>query len=246
MRLETAHPTLRPKSPTLFDQKEFGPKPTASPITPCETKLHPALRQTPAPTAILRVTPPLPSEPFSTEPNFAIPWPNTPDRPNSSQADLPSGLHQRDLPVLDALTRLRAMSGASSTTSLPLTSTRAVSPPRLQDRPLLQSAASPPLGAASPPKTLQGRTPTLESLGAPSRTPTFESLGVPRCRSPDRVGGGKIERSRSPVRELVARLSGDSLEVKEERELRKARKKSWSMGVSLGRFGPGKGIREIV
>lgn len=60
-------------------------------------------------------------------------------------------------------------------------------------------------------------------------------------------GGGKgIERSRSPVRELVARLSGDSLEVKEEKDVRRMRKKSWSLGVGLGRFGPGKGVREIV
>lgn len=71
---------------------------------------------------------------------------------------------------------------------------------------------------------------------------------MPRCTSPDDliVGSGKgIERSRSPVRELVARLSGDSLEVKEEKGKRE-RKKSWSLGVGLGRFGPGKGIKEIV
>ncbi|KZM20539.1 hypothetical protein ST47_g8302 [Ascochyta rabiei] len=249
LRLETTHPSLRPKSPTLLDQKEFGPKPAPSPITPGETTVHPALRQATAPTAplttmtttTLRVTPPLPSQPFGLDQSIAVPWPNTPDRPTSSRADLPLGQSQRELPALDALSRLRAMSGASSTTSLPLTGPRATSPPRLQDRPLLKStsmstsmAGSPPLGSASPPKVLQGR------------TPTFESLGVPRCSSPDKLDGEKIERSRSPVRELVARLSGDSLEVKEEKDLRGARKKSWSMGVSLGRFGPGKGIREIV
>ena len=247
LRLETTHPTLRPKSPTLLDQKEFGPKPAPSPITPGETKVHPALRQTAASAApaktkatTLRVTPPLSSAPFEVETTVAIPWPCTPDRPQSSKAAVPE---------LDALTRLRAMSGASSTTSLPLTGSRAISPPRLQDRPLLKSmASSPPLGSASPPKALPGRTATAESLGAPSRTPTFESLGVPRCTSPDDliVGSGKgIERSRSPVRELVARLSGDSLEVKEEKGKRE-RKKSWSLGVGLGRFGPGKGIKEIV
>jgi hypothetical protein len=72
-------------------------------------------------------------------------------------------------------------------------------------------------------------------------------LGVPRCTSPDDLpaaGEKRIERSRSPVRELVARLSGDSLEAKEEK--RKERKKSWSLGVGLGRLGPGKGIKEIV
>ncbi|KAF9694107.1 hypothetical protein EKO04_007847 [Ascochyta lentis] len=245
LRLETTHPSLRPKSPTLLDHKEFGPKPAPSPITPGETKVHPALRQAIAPTALsttmtsttLRVTPPLPSQVFGLDQSIAVPWPNTPDRPTSSRADLPSGQTQREVPALDAFTRLRAMSGASSTTSLPLTGTRAISPPRLQDRPLLKSTntnTSPPLGSASPPKVLQGR------------TPTFESLGVPRCSSPDRFDGEKIERSSRPVRGLVARLSGDSLEVKEEKDLRKARKKSWSMGVSLGRFGPGKGVREIV
>lgn len=90
---------------------------------------------------------------------------------------------------------------------------------------------------------------TAESVAATrSRTPTFESLGVPRCGSPDKFDGGKIERSRSPVRELVARLSGEGNgSGREEREeKRKERKKSWSLGVGLGRFGPGKGIKEIV
>lgn len=46
------------------------------------------------------------------------------------------------------------------------------------------------------------------------------------------------------MRDLVARLSGDSLELKNERK--RERKKSWSLGVGLGRFGPGKGVREIM
>lgn len=80
-----------------------------------------------------------------------------------------------------------------------------------------------------------------------SRTPTFESLGVPSSTEYGIEGGGgagvgKIERSRSPVRELVARLSGESNGEGKERE----RKKSWSLGVGLGRFGPGKGVKEIV
>ncbi|KAJ4985895.1 hypothetical protein SVAN01_08584 [Stagonosporopsis vannaccii] len=252
LRLETTHPTLRPRSPTLLDQKEYGPKPAPSPITPSETKLHPALRQTAAPTpsafattavATLRVTPPLPSAPFEPD-TVAIPWPSTPDRPTSSRADLPP-----KLPEVDALTRLRAMSGGS-TISLPLSGPRSISPPRLQDRPLLKSTVTtPPLGSASPSKILHSRM-TAESVASPSRTPTFESLGVPRCGSPDKLDGAKIERSRSPVRELVARLSGEGnangngSEGKEEK--RRERKKSWSLGVGLGRFGPGKGVKEIV
>ncbi|KAJ4371022.1 hypothetical protein N0V86_008717 [Didymella sp. IMI 355093] len=256
LRLETTHPTLRPRSPTLLDQKEFGPKPAPSPVTPGETKVHPALRYNgavavPAPppptsytTAKLRITPPLDSAPF--EENIPIPWPCTPDAPSRPE-------QQQKVPDFDALTRLRAMSGASlSTTSLPGGGGRSISPPRLQDRPLLSHtntatnhATSPPL-PSSPPKPLSSRVGTNESLVsvARSRTPTFESLGVPRCTSPDMAEGGKIERSRSPVRELVARLSGDSLEVKTEG--RRERKKSWSLGVGLGRFGPGKGIKEIV
>lgn len=250
LRLETTHPTLRPKSPTLLEAKEFGPKPAPSPITPLETKVHPALRQNgPAIAA-----PPV-------EENTPVPWPSTPDAaPREKRADV------------DALTRLRAMSGAShSTTSLPMAG-RSISPPRLQDRPLLgtgnttygavvgstgvsvsnasQSNAtmcetSPPLPADLP-LPPSSRRPTNESLVslARSRTPTFESLGVPRCASPDKAEAGKIERSRSPVRELVGRLSGDSLEVKSDG--RRQRKKSWSLGVGLGRFGPGKGIKEIV
>lgn len=54
----------------------------------------------------------------------------------------------------------------------------------------------------------------------------------------ERAEVGGIERSRSPVRELVARLSGESVEERKRGE----RKKSWS----LGRFGPGKGVKEIV
>jgi hypothetical protein len=78
----------------------------------------------------------------------------------------------------------------------------------------------------------------------PSRTPTFESLGVPRCKSPDvDERSREIARSRSPVRDLVARLSGESAEREGEG---RRRKKSWSMGVGLGRFGPGKGVKEIV
>ena len=53
---------------------------------------------------------------------------------------------------------------------------------------------------------------------------------------------GGIERSRSPVRELVARLSGESGNGEERR--RGERKKSWSLG--MGRFGAGKGVKEIV
>lgn len=254
LRLETTHPTLRPKSPTLLDQKEYGPKPAPSPVTPLETTIHPALRQNASNLAleartsstiasattnetILRVTPPLAALPF--EENTHVPWPCTPDAAPRSQN------HTN----LDALTRLRAMSGAShSTTSLPIGG-RSLSPPRLQDRPLLVTSTttigSPPL-PSSPPKPISARAPTNESLVslARSRTPTFESLGVPRCTSPDKAEGGKIERSRSPVRELVARLSGDSLEAKSEG--RRDRKKSWSLGVGLGRFGPGKGVREIV
>ncbi|KAF3043631.1 hypothetical protein E8E12_001889 [Didymella heteroderae] len=260
LRLETTHPTLRPKSPTLLDQKEFGPKPAPSPITPGETKIHPALRHIGSAAALetkttasqtiatLRVTPPLASAPFEEE-NTPIPWPSTPDT-------APREPYQKHA-ELDALTRLRAMSGASlSTTSLPIAGGRSLSPPRLQDRPLLATnttvlsfapsqASSPPL-PSSPPKPLSARAATNESLVslARSRTPTFESLGVPRCTSPGKDEGCKIERSRSPVRELVARLSGDSLEVKGEGK--RERKKSWSLGVGLGRFGPGKGIKEIV
>ncbi|KAL1653186.1 hypothetical protein SLS61_004432 [Didymella pomorum] len=258
LRLETTHPTLRPKSPTLLDQKEYGPKPAPSPVTPLETQVHPALRQNASGLALktegsapnigqmaLRVTPPLAPAPF--EENTPVPWPSTPDAPPRSQTHTD----------LDALTRLRAMSGAShSTTSLPMAG-RSISPPRLQDRPLLatktttiaptslSSLRGPPL-PYSPPKSLSNCTATNDSLVtlARSRTPTFESLGVPRCTSPDKASGGGIERSRSPVRDLVARLSGDSLELKNEGK--RERKKSWSLGVGLGRFGPGKGVREIM
>ncbi|KAF3052807.1 hypothetical protein E8E11_003990 [Didymella keratinophila] len=204
LRLETTHPTLRPKSPTLLDQKDYGPKPTPSPVTPLETKVHPALRQNASNLALqtevsapttsqttLRVTPPLAALPF--EENTPVPWPSTPDAAPRTQNHI----------NLDALTRLRAMSDAShSTTSLPIGG-RSISPPRLQDRPLLapkptivasqasQSQASPPL-PSSPPKPLSTRAPTNESLVglARSRTPTFESLGVPRCTSPAKAEGG--------------------------------------------------------
>jgi hypothetical protein len=66
---------------------------------------------------------------------------------------------------------------------------------------------------------------------------------VPRAGELERegvTGGTGIERSRSPVRELVARLSGESAGGEERK--RGERKKSWS----LGRFGAGKGVREIV
>lgn len=296
LKLETIHPTLRPRSPTLLDQKEFGPKPAPSPITPCETKLHPALRNPGSPpppaqateqaqaqaqtqTAIppLRVTPPLPTAPFSSSTASSpptIPWPSTPDRPTSAQHN---PLAQK-LPELDALTRLRAMSGGS-TTSLPSFSDnrmlgsggmgagmRGSSPPRLQDRPLLRSmGSSPPLstgsfaanphvisGSPSPRIHYTSRTATSESIPhttAASRTPTFESLGVPSSAEINDAGPGKIERSRSPVRELVARLSGDKESGCGERDGKEGgreRKKSWSLGVSMGRFGAGKGVREIV
>lgn len=232
LRLETIHPTLRPRSPSLLDQKEYGSKPAPSPITPTETKVHPALR----------VTPPLPSAFFGDqqhhETNAPVPWPCTPDRPTSARNS------EQKMPELDALTRLRAMSGGS-TTSLPLLNSggRAVSPPRLQDRPLLKSNGStPPLlssaFAHSPPKQFAPRVNSGDSLQPPSRTPTFESLGVPRAGELERAEVGGIERSRSPVRELVARLSGESVEERKRGE----RKKSWS----LGRFGPGKGVKEIV
>lgn len=243
LRLETVHPTLRPRSPSLLDQKEYGTQPAApSPITPTETKVHPALR----------VTPPLPSAFFGDqqqqqhEANAPVPWPCTPDRPTSAR----NSEQTQKMPELDALTRLRAMSGASSTTSLPLLSSggRAVSPPRLQDRPLLRrDGSSPPLlsgaFAHSPPQTFTSRINSGDSLAPPSRTPTFESLGVPRAGELERegvTGGTGIERSRSPVRELVARLSGESAGGEERK--RGERKKSWS----LGRFGAGKGVREIV
>ena len=259
LRLETTHPTLRPKSPTLLDQKEFGLKLAHSPITPDETRVHPALRETAASSVTpmqpatamnthnLRTTPLLTSRSFCAEMNIAIPWPNTPDRPNTSRTDLTSEKIQREPPVLDALSRLRAMSGAGSTISLPLVGSRAVSPPRLQDRPLLKSTTtSPPVGSASPPEMIQSRTVALENLDIPSQMPTFESLGIPLCSPLDKLDGRKTEKGNSPVRELVTRLSGDSLEVKGDKDLTKIRKKSWSMGVSLGRFGPGKGVREIV
>ncbi|KAG9203404.1 hypothetical protein G6514_002771 [Epicoccum nigrum] len=261
LRLETVHPTLRPSSPSLLDQKEFGPKPgPPSPTTPTETNLHPALR----------VTPPLPSASFDHlhhhhhEQNAPVPWPCTPDRPTSARN---SDHTAQKVPEQDALTRLRAMSGGS-TASLPLLlggGGRAVSPPRLQDRPLLRSnESSPPLlgGAFAhshsppppPPSSFSPRVvATGDSLHPPSRTPTFDSLGVPRGHDRDKgdrpadVRG--IERSRSPVRELVARLSGESGEERErERTCGKGRerKKSWSLGVGLGRFGAGKGVREIV
>jgi hypothetical protein len=45
----------------------------------------------------------------------------------------------------------------------------------------------------------------------------------------------------------VGRLSAESVE---ERAIKKTRKKSWSMGMAgglgLGRFAPGKGVKEIV
>jgi hypothetical protein len=53
-----------------------------------------------------------------------------------------------------------------------------------------------------------------------------------------------LDNTSTPARGIVGRLSVESVD---ERNVKKTRKKSWSMGMAgLGRFAPGKGVKEIV
>jgi hypothetical protein len=53
-----------------------------------------------------------------------------------------------------------------------------------------------------------------------------------------------FDNTSTPARGIVGRLSVESVD---ERNVKKTRKKSWSMGMAgLGRFAPGKGVKEIV
>ena len=234
LRLETTHPTLRPQTPGLaptpqlmLDQKEFGTQPIPSPSSPVPESLHPALRGAATPAAQAQLSAPAHLVTFAPQLNLPVPWPSTPDRPYSSREDM------LDAPILHAAAPASASTPSLTTLLNPTTTTTTPAPPppptttkhSLFPRPLLAHSRTGP--SATP-------TPTP----APARTQMFDSIGVPRSASSEKERCGA-------ARGIVGRLSAES--AGEDRSVKKMRKKSWSMGMAgLGRFAPGKGVKEIV
>jgi hypothetical protein len=240
-----AMPTERSRSvePPRKSSPRISPPPTP-PFLRLETT-HPTLRpQTPGliPTPQLVLdqkefgTQPTPSPsspaPDSLHPALRGAAAPTPQAQRSAPAHLVTFAPQMNLPVPWPSTPDRPHSSrADMLDVVPMSQTTvsaSASTPSLALNSTTQAPALPTVTHSLFPRPL-----LPHSRTAPSATPV-----------PTSARTQALDNTSTPARGIVGRLSVESVD---ERNVKKTRKKSWSMGMAgLGRFAPGKGVKEIV